>query len=160
MASKDFNLIAMKQFKFLEFDYGFQLVKSVKEDWGYELIYLNNTTGVKIIYEFREAYIFIILYKLVDGKLIENPKSIDENTVLYGFGLDDIIGLRFPQALIKPAYQYGEESKYYDKKKGLTLYVTAFSDNLKEYASDVLEGDFKIFHETQKIVKDRINKYK
>lgn len=160
MASKNFDVIAKEQFKFLESDFGFQLSKSEKEDWGYELIYLSKTTGVKITYEFREAYIFIMLYKLVDGILVENPRSIQENTVLYGYGLDDLIGLRNPQALIKPAYQYGEESEYYDKKKGLTLYVTAFSNNLKEYTPDVLAGDFKIFGEAQKVVKERIKKYK
>ncbi|MBK8503664.1 MAG: hypothetical protein IPL46_16510 [Saprospiraceae bacterium] len=107
-----------------------------KEDWGYELIYLNNTTGVKITYEFREAYIFIMLIKLVDGSLIENPRSIQENNVLYGYGLDDVIGLRNPQALIKPAYQYGEESEYYDKKKGLTLYVTG-----AKYSKSIYHGN-------------------
>jgi hypothetical protein len=160
MASTDFDVIAKEQFNFLKSDFGFQLSKSEKKDWGYELIYLNKTTGVKITYAFREAYIFIMLYKLVDGNLIENPRSIQENTVLHGYGLDDIISLRNPHALIKPSYQYGEESEYYDKKKGLTLYVTAFSNNLKEYASDVLVGDFKIFSEAQRVVKERVKKYK
>jgi len=160
MAKKDFDVIAKEQFKFLESDFGFQLSKSEKKDWGYELIYLNKTTGVKITYEFCEAYIFIMLYKLVDGGLVENPRSIQESTVLHGYGLDDIISLRNPQALIKPTYQYGEESEYYNKKKGLTLYVAAFSSNLKEYASDVLAGDFKIFGVAQRVVKERVNKYK
>ena len=160
MANKDFDVIAKEQFKFLESDFGFRLSKCDKEDWGYELIYLNNTTGVKITYEFREAYIFIILYKLVNGNLIENPRSIQENTILYGYGLDDIISLRNSQALIKPAYQYGKESEYYDKKKGLILYVSAFANNLKEYAADVLSGDFTIFNELDGVVKERANKYK
>lgn len=159
MASKDFDVIVKEQFKFLESDFGFRLSKGEKEDWGYELIYLNKTTGVKITYEFREAYIFIMLYKLVDGSLIENPRSIRENTTLYGYGLDDIINLRNPQALIKPAYQYGDESEYYDKMKGLTLYVTAFANNLKEYAVDVLSGDFKIFNEVDRVVKKRSSGY-
>jgi hypothetical protein len=159
MASKDFDVIAKEQFKFLESDFGFQLSKNDKEDWGYELIFLNTTTGVRITYEFREAYIFIMLYKLVDGSLMENPRSIQENTLLHGHGLDDIVSIRNPQALIKPAYQYGKESEYYDKKKGLTLYVTAFANNLKEYALDVLGGDFKIFDEANRVVKERIKRY-
>lgn len=160
MENKDFNGIVKEQFKFLESDFGFQLPKSEKEVWGYELVYLNKTTGVKITYEFREAYIFIVLYKLINGNLQENPRNIQENTVLYGYGLDDIIGFRNPQALIKPAYQYGEESEYYDEKHGLTLYVTAFAHNLKEYASDILSGDFKIFDGVDRIVKERIDKYR
>src|SRR6185503_13198680 len=105
--------------------------------------------------EFQEAYIFIMLYQLVNGLLIDNPGSIKHDTVLYGFGLDDIINLRDPSALIKPAYDYGEESKYYDKERGLEQYVSAFAYNLKKYASDLLSGDFKIFKEVDKIVKER-----
>lgn len=160
MANKDFDVITKEQFKFLESNFGFRLSKCDKEDWGYELIYLNKTTGVKITYEFREAYIFIMLYKLVNGNLQENPRSIQEDTILYSYGLDDIISLRNSQALIKPAYQYGEESEYYDKEKGLMLYVSAFAHNLKEYAADVLSGDFQIFNEVDRVVKERANKYK
>lgn len=160
MDIKSFELIAKEQFKFLESDFDFQISKCNQEDWGYELIYLNKTTGVKITYEFREAYIFILLYKLINGKMLENPRNIQENTILNCYGLDDIINIRNPQALIKPAYQYGEESKYFDKNKGLKLYVTAFAKNLKEYTSDVLAGDFRIFNEAVKIVKERVKLYK
>lgn len=160
MAGKDFDIIAQEQFKFLKSEYRFRLSKREKEDWGFELIYLNDTTGVKITYEYREAYIFIMLYKLVDGDLRENPRSIEENTILFGFGLDDIISLRDPQALIKPSYEYGEKYKYYDKDKGLFLYTSAFADNLKKYAKDVLDGDFTIFSDLDTIVKERVKKYR
>ncbi|MBI3143582.1 MAG: hypothetical protein HYZ16_12215 [Bacteroidetes bacterium] len=159
MAAKDFDIIAQEQFKFLESEYSFRLSKCEKEDWGYELIYLNDTTGVKITYEYREAYVFIMLYQLIDGELRENPRSIDNNTILHGYGLDDLISLRNPQALIKPAYNYGEQSKYYDEKNGLLLYVSEFAGNLKRYAKDVLKGDFTIFHELDKIVKERVKKF-
>jgi len=159
MSIKDFNIIAQEQFKFLESEYGFRLLKCEKEDWGYELIYLNNKTGVKITYEYREAYIFIMLYQLEDGKIVENPKSIDGNATLYGYAMEDLINLRNPDALIKPAYEYGEQSEYYDKENGLSLYVSAFASNLKKYAKDVLDGNFTIFPELEKIVKDRVKKY-
>ena len=160
MAGKDFDLIAQEQFKFLESEYDFILSKCEKEDWGYELIYMNDTTGVKITYEYREAYVFILLYQLDDGELQENPRDIEENTTLYGYGLDDLISLRNPPALIKPAYEYGEQSEYYDEEKGLLLYVSAFAENLKIYAEDILGGDFTVFLELDKIVRDRVKKYK
>lgn len=160
MASKDFDVIAKEQFKFLESNFECKLLKCKKEDWGYELIYLNKTTAVKVTYEFQEAYIFIMLYQLVDGNLIENPRNIKVDTILHGYGLDDIINHRNPSVLIKPAYQYGEDSEYYDQQKGLMLYVSAFANNLKEYGTDVLSGDFNIFNELDSIVKERANKYK
>ncbi len=160
MIKKDFDLIAQEQFKFLESEYGFRLSKNNKENWGFEFIYLNDTTGVKITYEYQEAYIFIMLYQLVDGNLRENPRNIGENTNLYCYDLDDIVRIRNSQALIKPAYEYGKESEYYDKDRGLILYIYDFANNLKTYAKDVLNGDFSIFSILDKTVKERVKRYR
>lgn len=160
MAGKNFDIIVKEQFKFLETEYSFRLSKYHKESWGHQSIYLNETKGIKIIYEYREAYIFIILYQLKDGKLVENPQSIEDSTILYSYGLDDLIGLRNFQALIRPAFQYGEKSEYYDKENGLSLYMSKFAENLKLYAKDILFGDFTVFSELDKVVKSRIKKYK
>jgi len=159
MKGKNFDLIAKEQFIFLISEYNFVLLKSEKEDWGYELVYLNKTTGIKITYEYREAYVFIMLYQLDKGELRENQGSINDNTVLYGYGFDDLINLRNPQALVKPAYEYGERSIYYDKESGLLEYVSAFSNNLKKYAKDILKGDFTVFPDLDKVVKERVKKY-
>ena len=145
--SPDFDFIVMKQFKFIESEFGFRFLKAFKEEWGCELTYLNDTTGVKITYESR------------DGSLVENPAKIHRDTTLYGYDLDDIIGLRNAAALIKPAYEYGEESGYFDSESGLSRYVASFARNLREYGSDVLSGDFGIFKQVDKIVKDRADQH-
>lgn len=108
MATKSFDLIAKQEFSFLESEYGFKLLKCNKEDWSYELIYVNDSTEVKITYKYREAYILVVLYKLVEGDLQENPRNVEDSTVLYGYGLDDILMLCNLDSLIKPAYEYGE----------------------------------------------------
>jgi hypothetical protein len=159
MASKKFDQIAKAQFGFLIKDYDFKLIELREEEWGYDLTYLNNTTGVKIIYEYREAYIFIMLYKLLDGKLIENPRNVKDDTILYGYSLDDIVDLQNAKANMKPAYEYGDESEYHDEKNGMMLYVSKFADNLKEFANEVLTGNFEIFKKVDKIVKDRARQY-
>lgn len=155
MAERDFDIIAQEQFKFLELQFGFRLRESIKQPWGYELTFTNATTGIKLSYVFQEAYIFIMLYRLVHGVILENPRIIQDNTNLTGYGLDDILLIRNPEALIKPAYQYGDSSKYYNPENGLTLYVSEFAKNLKEYAQDVLCGDFSIFKTIEPIVKAR-----
>lgn len=160
MTNKDFDIIAKEQFSFLKTEYEFNLLKCDKEDWGYELFYKNNTTGIKITYEYQAAYLFIMVYRLIDGDFCENPRNIKEDTVLYGYGLDDIINLQNADALIKPAYEYGDKSEYYDKDKGLTLYVSAFAKNLKLFSAKILQGDFTIFSDADKIVKERIKTYK
>ena len=160
MANNDFEFIAKEQFSFLQSEFKFQLINCIVETWGYELIYKNETTGVKITYEFQAAYIFITIYRLINGKFCEDPRNINEDTVLNSFGLDDIISVQNPKALVKPAYEFGEASEYYDKEKGLMLYTLAFAKNLKLFGKKVLCGDFSIFSETEKIVKERIRTYR
>jgi hypothetical protein len=156
---KNFDVVAKTEFRFLVSDYNFKLIKCKKENWGYELIYLNNVVGVKITYEYRESYIFIMLYKLIAGELVENPLYIKTDSTLYGYGLDDIVNLRNPLDLIKPAHQYDANSIYHDKNEGLTSYVAAFANNLKKHANDLLSGDFKLFKELDKVIKERVKKY-
>lgn len=155
MSKQNFDEIAIDKFAYLVSNYGFRLSECNKEEWGYKIVFLNATTGVQIIYEFREAYIFVTLYKLVDGKLVENPRTIYDDTELHGFSLDDILSIRNPEAQMRPAYQYGADSEFYDENKGMSLYVSKFADNLKNYASDVLSGNFEIFKDLDAIVKKR-----
>ncbi len=102
MKKPSFDVLIKKYFKFLELDYKFHFVKSKKESWGYEILYLNETTGVKIVYEYRKAYIFIFLYRLIDGKLIEDPGEIVQNTKLNNFSLGDIVNIRNPLLHLNP----------------------------------------------------------
>ena len=155
MKNFDFNKVVQEKFKFLEKVYNCRCIKSIKENWGCKVIYINETTGVKITYEYREAYIFITLYKLLNGVLIENPGVINEDTLLYGFDLDDIINISNPTDLIKPTYEYSNNSVYHNKNNGFKLYISDFAKNLEKYGNDVLSGNFEIFKEIEIIVKKR-----
>ena len=121
MENPNFDIIAKEKFKFLETDYNFKIKKCTLENWGYTIIYLNNFVGIEIVYEFREAYVFIMLYKLIDGKLVYNSYS---KGIINGCGLDDIILIKNPSALIKPTYEYGIDSIYYDKETGFAKYIS------------------------------------
>ena len=160
MRNNSFEKIVKKEFKFLESKFACTLYKSSKEDWGYEMIYINKTTGVKIIHEFRESDIFILLYQLVDGELIEDARNIKDDTVILSHGLDDIVNIRNSSALIRPTYKYAVDSKYHDKDHGMSYYVADYAKNLEKYANDVLMGDFTIFPTLDKIVKERAKKYR
>jgi hypothetical protein len=157
MAQNTFDQIAKEQFAFLLSDYAFELAKCKEENWGYSLVYLNRSTGVEIVYEYREAYVFITLYRLVGRRLVRNPLNIADDAEIHGFALDDIIGLRNPSARMKPAYEYGEGSEYYDRETGMTLYVSRFAENLRKHAHDVLSGDFRVFSQLDRIVRERVH---
>jgi hypothetical protein len=153
--AKSFDKIVEEEFRFLISDFQFHLEKCKKIDGGFDIVYANNVCGVRIYYEFREAYIFITLYKLQNGRLIANPRPLKPESKLTGYSLDYILLQRAPNAIVKPVYSYGAGSEFYDKERGVALYVSKFAKNLREHASDVLRGDFKIFEKLEPIVKKR-----
>lgn len=73
--------------------------------------------------------------------------------------MDWILALKNPDSQIKPAYEYGNESKFYEKENGLNNYVLFVAEILKEYASDILKGDFSVFSTLDKMVKDKYKNY-
>lgn len=152
---KNFDEIVKERFAFLEDDFGCEMICSKLKSWGYDIQYKNKTTGISIVYEFRENYIFIYLHKLIDEKIEKIPRLINDYTKLSGFSLDDIVNLKNPTDLMKPGYAYGEKSKY-DGEKGWELYISKFADNLKRYGKDILKGDFSIFPKLDTIVKERV----
>jgi len=159
MKKGDLERIFEEAFSFLLTEYNFTSTLSKRESWGYKFTAQNLTTGVRIKYEFREAYIQINLYKLIDGKIIENTAdAIKNDDPITGFGLWWIIKLKNPEAALKPAYEYGIESPFYDEKNGLKNYVELFSSRLKEYASDILNGDFSSFSALDTMVKEYYKK--
>ena len=153
--AKAFDKIIQEQFEFLVTDFQFRLEKCKRTESGFDILYVNNICGVHIVYEFREAYIFITLHRLQNRKFVDNPRPVKPESVLTGYSLDDVLSQRAPNAIVKPAYLYGADSEIYDKEHGLTLYVSQFAKNLKEHAADILAGDFKIFNSLELIVKKR-----
>lgn len=148
--------IFQEEFKFLISKYNFYIQSEYQDKNNYEIIYINSTTGVHILYEYKESYIFITLYRLEKGILIKNPLNIKKNSILFGYGLDDIIYLLNPDAIIKPSYKYDESSVFFNQKIGFRLYLHCFADNLNKYANNILLGDFSIFKELDQIVKNRL----
>jgi hypothetical protein len=104
MAPPPVDTIVKAQFAFLEVDFACRLVQAKKESQVYVFRYQNSTAGIDLTYEYREAYLFILLYQLQDGKWVANPTPMEEHTQLHGYGLDDVVLLRNPKVLIKPAY--------------------------------------------------------
>lgn len=154
--ANDLKLIMTNAFNFLKTEYGFKLIKSKKESFGQSILYMNTATAVKLVFERRESYLLIVLYRLVNGVLIEDPLIIRKDTVLHGYGLDDVILLRNPSAVVGSTYQYPKESNYHDPLNGWSYYINDCAINLNKYAFDILRGDFTIFPELDKVVKKRL----
>ena len=58
-----------------------------------------------------------------------------------------------------PAYEYGINSQFYEKNNGLKNYAGIVAIRLKEYASDILKGDFSVFSMLDKMVREHYKSY-
>lgn len=160
MKKKELEQVFEKAFEFLKNEYDFNTLLSKREDWGYYFTAVNSTTGIEIKYEFKEAFIQIVIYRLIDGEIIKNiTNAIKNNELITGFSLEWILALKNPEAQIKPAYEYGIESEFYEKEIGLKNYALIVAERLKEYASDILKGDFSVFSTLDIMVKENYKSY-
>ena len=165
MNKKEYKLLFQNAFKFLITDYNFKIISSKTDNWGIVIKAKNRTTGVKIIDEIREAYIQIVLYRLVDGEIVDNSSSvinatnINNDEPMLGFGLGWIIELKDPEAQLLPSYEYGEDSPFKDEENGKKNYVEFVAAKLIMYANDILNGDFSTFVALDKMVKEYFRDY-
>jgi predicted small secreted protein len=160
MKGTELEQVFKETFDFLKIDYGFSTILSKKEKWGYFFVAANATTGIEIKYEFKEAFIQIVIYRLVNGKIVKNiTNAIKNNEPITGFSLEWILALKNQEAQIKPVYEYGIKSTFYEKENGFKNYASIVAERLKEYASDILKGDFSVFDDLDIMIKENYKNY-
>lgn len=146
--------IARDVFAFLEEDYGFSVVGFSEDRGGGWIAYVNNERGVavKLLYEYLEAFAFVFVYRLVDGNMHENILPITDESIITVFDFNDALP---SDEQMKPAYQYGERSVYYDQKNGLRNFLSDVAIRLQKYGAGVLAGDLAVWSDVEKKIKRR-----
>jgi hypothetical protein len=145
--AKFFFEICKEKFKYLIKEFNFSVVSTRKDGSLYEIIFQNKTTAVIVNWERSENWIYIELYRLVNGKLVTDPTNISSKTEINGYYLDDLLSIRHPS--FSPA-------RFPVDDKDIVEVITNYAAMLHQQAADVLNGDFTIFYELEKIVKNRI----
>jgi hypothetical protein len=145
---KKFKNLCFKIFQFLTKEYNFELFSTEEDSTGYYIIYKNASTGIRISYEPREGGIFILIYRLIDDQIPQYEIKIEPDTIINSFYLDDIIELSSSD----PKREF---SAIFNPKSPAEEILRAYADALQKYAKDILNGDFKVFSEVDKIVKKR-----
>lgn len=147
----EFFEIGEKQFQFLVDEFGFKK-RARKTDAGvYSLRYETKTTEVAIGFEWRDQYIYVSLGRrdrMKPGEKGKMPRPEDE---LISFDLEDLLKLRTGKYAIGED-RFGRALTRKDVKEILTTYARG----LREHGADVLQGDFSIFPELEKIVRKRM----
>jgi hypothetical protein len=144
-----FQIECKQAFHFLENNYNFKLKKVKNSVYSTCILYQNSTTAVEICFEKRELQVLVLLMKLINGEIPKYPMFIQPDTVINSFYLDDLMALN---AVDIEQKEWGYELTAEDLKETITKYA----HYLKEFGKDVLRGDFKIFVELEKKVKERV----
>lgn len=127
------------EFRFLEQDFDFQVVEIENGGWGGRVVYKNGTTGIRIVFEHRSCFLFVFIFPLVDGEMIDNVQPITDVSPITCFDLQDYLDT---ETRMKPTYDYPEGSPFDDEQQGLARYFREFAVRLRKYGLPLLIGDF------------------
>lgn len=134
------------KFDFLKQQYDFrEVTNAVAKD--YCIIKMqNNTTGISLNYERREDDIIVYLYRLIDGAMIDDKIPISADIPLNCIDLRYIVVFKKGESITD--YDW-KEGKFYDDLIQNIIY------DLKNYAEDILKGNFEVFDKVDAIAKKR-----
>ncbi|MCP4142556.1 MAG: hypothetical protein GY755_20140 [Chloroflexi bacterium] len=139
----------LEGFSRLAEQYGLDLIETTSDALFYELVFKNSTTGMIVMFEARDQFIFVSLYKLINGKIIGNTtRALQTNEKINGFNLNFIVHIENPSDKPLPMHKYPAERGLF--KDGYAEYVGFFTKNLEKYADDILRGDFSRFPKIEK----------
>lgn len=149
-----FSHACLEKFHFLVTEFACKSVVKKGRAGVYQVIFRNATTAVEIGLEWREQYVYVEVYRLVNGKMEENPLVIRPETDLTVFSLEDLVAVKAP-GLHLISQSPGDPLTSNDIEKILNDRALA----LRDYGRDVLQGDFQIFRRLDGIVKSRMSAY-
>jgi len=138
------------RFKFLEEGFDFEPPKRQRISVFCSLTYQNETTAVEVSLEPIDGGVFVLVSRLVNGQIPKYPVFVTRGMKLHSFYLDDLVGLRRPDAAKRQAGVDPPSVREIAKSVGQS------ASQLRELGNDILSGDFAIFSELDKIVKARI----
>ena len=147
-----FFQLSSERLQYLVDEFGFRRGPKRPEGGLYRVLYEGEKAAVEIGLEWKEQYVYVELFRLINGKIQENPIIIQPNSELTVHNLEDLIGIRAPGMMLGP--------EYFSKRltvDSLDHVLTYYSRALRELGGDVLQGDFAVFCELESIVKARIS---
>lgn len=135
-----------KTFRFLENEYCFKIDSIINEASGVFIYYKNRTTAICVSLDERMGGVFIDLIRLVNNLIPERPIFYNKKQQINYYDLCNILEIRAPFLGID--HPHIDDLVFNsEREKVLRKVLKQHADALKEYASDVLNGDFSVFEE-------------
>ena len=154
----EFTSIARDEFDFLISEYGYEPTTAIDSKYGGYACFVNQKAGVgvKVEYEYPVGLVFVFICKLVDGEIRENQLPITSESNINCFDVSDYLA---PADRMKPAYEYDEDSSYFDPQDGLRNFAKEFATRLRIHGDSILRGDLSILPEMEKVIKMRAERF-
>jgi hypothetical protein len=146
----DVARVIENSFGFLQSEFEFREESREKKGSQFEVRFSTDSTGIIVSYDVRESYVFVKLCRLVNGRYESEAGEIRPDSEINCFDLNDLVHLRAVQDVVpelQPDKPFPEE--------GIEGIVVRHAQNLRNYATDVLRGDFSVFEDLDRIVKGR-----
>lgn len=123
--------------------------------YGEQVTYMNRWSAVRIRLEYRDARVFVSLFRLGEKPLpLHWDLDARERDPLNGFDLEDLIAIRSSANDVKQV-DLGPISPA-ELRRTIQEYAVA----LRIHAGDVLRGDFSVFLDLARLVARRIDALK
>lgn len=120
----------------------------------YMIVFKNETTALRIYFEWMGSYLEVMLCRLVDGNLGTFHETLTPNVAESCFHTEDLLNVRAPGYNLE-ALQPRETIDEADTMKEVERRLAKYADALCTYGEDILRGDFGVFAKLDKIAKRR-----
>lgn len=148
-----FERTCVEEFGFLVTDYGLKMAQVEKAAYGCYVTYNNEVVAVEVSYDIKDGGLFVMLCRMVNGKIPPQEVFIRSETLINRFDLEDVVSLKEPSIDLEQDFADPHKPTAKELRTNLKIYAEA----LKTYAKDILGGDFSSFADLEKIVKRRAN---
>jgi hypothetical protein len=150
LSGEEFKELTLKHLAFLQNEFGFVLNVEEKPYLGTYLLFQNKTTAIKVECEPSDRGVFVLVMRLNNGVLPLYPKFDNPNEVINTFYLEDIVNIvRGNREKIVSSTSPKNEVSLIEHQ------LSEVAAQLRSETANVLEGDFHIFPELEKLVKMR-----
>lgn len=144
----DWMATSQKHFDYLESVYGFHISEvDASCIWNTRIVYRTDTVAIYVDCNVEYLRAEVSLVRLLDGELPEYPKR---NMPRHQFLIDDLVQVRAHHLLPKLMELQGLEDEQIEESLKFLARV------LREYADDVLHGDFTVFAALEEVINERI----
>ena len=144
MNAKDWEQRVDLYFGYLRTEFACEIVdRSDKDWWETSVTYQNTTTAVKVACSEEFDRVETDVIRLVDGARPPTVVFVSETPKLHKFGLGNLLMIRAPELWSELKEQKGQS----DEAIATQLQSQALA--LREFASDILRGDFGSFDEME-----------